>query len=223
LATVSALFTIPTSLTYLGIELVDSNGDVWRDDTFGNNTGLQIPEVTDHSNFHRVTRSVTCGSLTGGTGTPNTVRIYLAGQTNSGSTGVYMALSYLAISQAGADLIRWDLADGSESGRIDLFGHLGVGTATANLVEMFSVIGDSVSTVTAKIKAIAAQTSDLLRFTDSSDVALSGYTAAGKPYLVAGAATDATLVSDASGVGSWATLVSYEDEAIFYEDSPVYY
>jgi len=222
--TVSALFAIPTHLTYLGIELVDSAGDLWRDDTFGNNSGLQIPEVTDHSNFHRVTRSVTCSGTPAASGqTANSLRIYLAGQDNSGLSGIYMAASYIAISQSGADLIRWDMADGSESGRIDLFGQMGVGTEADNLTHKLTVRTPDADIGAVLIKGASAQVENLVELVDSSDTALSGFTSEGNPYLIEGATDAATLTSDSAGVGSWATLVSWEDEAIFYEDSPVYY
>jgi hypothetical protein len=100
---------------------------------------------------------------------------------------------------------------------------MGVGTGSASLDSELTVISDQSSTVGIKVKAAASQTGDLIQLTNSAGTALGGSTAAGNPYLVAGAIADALLFSDASGVGSWQSLVAYEDEMIFYEDSPVYY
>ncbi len=118
--------------------------------------------------------------------------------------------------------VRWDLA-GTASGQIDVFGQMGIGTGTTSLAAMLTILPLSSSTIAEKITAAASQTADLLRLTNSAGTALSGFDASGNPYLIAHAALDAVLVSDASGVGSWKELVASDDEMLFYEDSPVYF
>ncbi len=134
---------------------------------------------------------------------------------------IHITQLYMLVS-TNLDIIRWDEAVDTKSGRIDNTGKLGIGTGATALAEMLTVVADSASVGVAKLKAAASQTADILQVRSSSDASLSGFTALGNPYLIADAAADATLVSDTAGVGSWGTLVSFDDEAVFYEDSPVY-
>src|SRR3990172_4116594 len=61
----------------------------------------------------------------------------------------------------------------------------------------------SVGTITSYFKARASQTGDLMRFVDSADAQLSGFTAAGAHYHISGATNGYVWTSDANGVGSW--------------------
>ena len=224
---VLCLFNNPnTSLqNWMGVSLVDSAGNVWSSiggasEAFSN---ANSPHgITAHSTVFTITRTVTCSGTPVTTGqTPNSIRLHAeASITTNGD--IYVGVTYLTVAQAGSPLARWDLSTGTQSGQIDLSGRMGINTGSADLAAELTVIPDGVATIGLKITAAASQTADLLRVTNSGGTALGGITSAGNPYLVAGAAVDAVLASDASGVGSWASLVAWEDEIIFWEDSPVY-
>ena len=219
---VATLGSAPTTASF-GCTLVDSAGNGFSD-VFGaaDGTVTAVTEIlTPSPTFYTITRTVRCTGTPAITGsTPNSIK--LTASAFVGVSDLYMGFTSLVVTQIGSALIRWDLASGSQSGGVDIAGRAGINTGSAALDSELTVIPDAVATVGVKVKATAAQTGDLIQLTNSGGTALGGRTAAGAPYLVAGAAADALLVSDASGVGSWQSLVSYEDEPIFYEDSPVY-
>jgi hypothetical protein len=207
------------------VSLVDSAGNQWDSAvTFTPaDAGLSAAELSATAlTWADVARSVVCSGTPVSTGnTPNAIWIS-ADFRNNVNAGLFTCVTYIAVSQAGSALARWDLATATRSGQIDIAGHLGVGTGATDLDAAITGVPDLATTLGLRIKAAASQTADLVRLTDSAGTALAGATAAGAPYLVAGAATDALLVSDASGVGAWKQQLVYEDESVFYDDSPVY-
>lgn len=206
---------------FFQVSLVDSAGNEWLQTVAPTLSASELSQTAQV--WANVVRTVTCSGTPNSTGnTPNAVWFSAALTNVAHTVGFYSCVSYISVTQAGSDILRWDVSSGTQSGRIDIAGRMGVGTGSASLDSELTVIPDAAATVGLKIKAAASQTGDLRQNVSSAGVTLSGVTAAGNPYLVAGAAADAVLVSDASGVGSWQSLVSYEDEMLFYEDSPVY-
>ena len=209
------------------VSLVDSAGNQWNSAASFNSsvspfTAAEVAGMTPAQTFFAITRTITCSGTPVSTGnTANAIWMW-ADMKNSSTTRLYTLASYVTVTQAGASLVRWDLSGGTQSGGIDIAGRMGIGTGSASLDSELTVIPDLTTTIGLKVTAVASQTADLLRITNSGGTALSGFTSAGDPYLAANAALDALLASDASGVGAWKSLVAWEDEMLFYEDSPVY-
>lgn len=105
------------------------------------------------------------------------------GLSSSGVAGDNYFVSWceLAITTSDADLIRWDLYGGTESGRISPTGHMGIGTSSDSLTSnMLTVESDSAATVGELIKGATSQSGNLLEFRNSADTLLSRFTSAGK-------------------------------------------
>lgn len=209
------------------VSLIDSAGNEWGSGTGlfnSTNDPLTASELSMTGGvFTTITRTITCSGTPASTGnTANAVWLY-ASMHNSANTPFYSLVSYISIAQTGSSLVRWDLSSGTQSGGIDIFGRMGIGTGSSSPAAMLDIVPDNAATIGLRVKAAASQTGDLIRTANSSGTALSGVDSSGNPYLVANAAESAVLVSDSSGVGSWRQLVADDDEMIFYEDEPVYF
>lgn len=178
------------------VTLVDSNGDRW-DSAVMDLNGLPTTPTT-------YILTVTCSGSSPGTDTPN--GLALTGTAALAvATGIYVCVSYVAISGLEEDIQHWHDSDDNLLSVMNKDGRLGLGI-TSTLQAMSSLACDDAATVGAIFRAASAQTADLAQFQSSTPATLSGFTAAGKYYLTSGAGVHKVLVSDASGVGSWTAL-----------------
>jgi len=176
---ISVLSVVPDACA-LGCTLVDSAGNGWPS-TVGGADGSVTPvtEITSPSPaFFTVTRTVICSGTPAITGsTANSIRVWAT--CNIGVSALYFGVTLLSIAQAGSTLVEWDLSSGTASGLIDLMGHMGIGTGSASLTPMFTIIPDTVGTVGGLVKAMASQTANLWEFRNSANTLLSRFTSAG--------------------------------------------
>jgi len=101
------------------------------------------------------TTVTTSGSV--GTGTANSIELDGTGDT------LYLCVSYVEVVAVSADIVRWDSSGGSQLGKIDGAGHLGIGTGAAVLSPMGTLTADGNSVVPLQLNgAGASQSADLL-------------------------------------------------------------
>jgi hypothetical protein len=208
------------------VSVVDSAGNQW-DSAATFNASIAPFTAAELSTtalvWANVTRSITCSGTPVSTGnTPNAVWLW-CDMIRTDNIPLYGLVSYVEVAQTGSSLLRWDLSGGTRSGQIDVYGRMGIGTGSTDVGAQLDVVADAATTLGLRVKAAASATANLVKLINSAGTDLAGHTAAGAPYLIAGAALDALLVSDASGVGAWKSLVASGDEMLFYEDSPVFY
>lgn len=115
-----------------------------------------------------------------------------------GDTTMFYQISQIALVVGSqADLLRWD-SGGTQLGRIDVSGRMGIGTSSDSLSAMLTVEPSAAATVGELIQGATSQSGNLLEFRDSASALLSRFTSAGVydgPITTTGAVsvTDSTF------------------------------
>jgi hypothetical protein len=187
------------------ITLVDSAGNEWQDNTLRSGTSMDATPITAFGTFVTITRTVTCSGTPINTGqTPNTIRLNAGAQVSHGGGGdLYTATSYVTIAQSGSAFLRWDAPGGTQSGGIDLYGRLGVGTGSTAIGAEVDVVGDTVSNPVLRLKAAASPTIEVVQVLKSTGEVKSG------------------IDSNFSRFGDY-RMVALDDNPVFFNDDMVW-
>lgn len=122
-----------------------------------------------------IVMTVNTASGSSGSGTANSIEL----NASCVPTGFYTCVSYLSVA-SGGDIVRWDTSGGTQLGRLDNAGRLGVGTAANPLTAMGTLQCLSAATPGLYIKAFsAAQSASLFECQTSSGTAVTTVSAEG--------------------------------------------